>query len=282
MTLRLDMLAAAEKAKNLLDDSTDLVVNFTRGQINPDGAFKARDGRSDLYYTVFGLESLLALNGDVPGEKILTYLHQFELGQSLDLVHLACLIRCWADLSYKPNSKNFPDSVLRSVENLLVQQKTIYACFLALGAFQDLNADIPNPGNIIEIVNSLKTEDGGYANDSAIKIGSTAATAAALTILHYLKVPPPNSAVDWMFSRCHKTGGFAAIPEAPVPDLLSTATALHGLALTGVSIDNIKEQCLEFIDSLWDGKGAFYGTWADEIPDCEYTYYALLALGHLS
>ena len=29
-------------------------------------------------------------------------------------------------------------------------------------------------------------------------------------------------------------------------------------------------------------RGAFYGTWADEQPDCEYTYYGLLALGHLS
>jgi len=34
--------------------------------------------------------------------------------------------------------------------------------------------------------------------------------------------------------------------------------------------------------SLWTSRGAFYGNWADDVADCEYTYYALLALGHLS
>jgi len=71
------------------------------------------------------------------------------------------------------------------------------------------------------------------------------------------------------------------MPTAPIPDLLSTATALHALAVTGFEIDTIKERCLDFIDSLWCGKGGFYGNWADAVVDCEYTYYGLLALGHL-
>jgi hypothetical protein len=47
------------------------------------------------------------------------------------------------------------------------------------------------------------------------------------------------------------------------------------------SLDPIKESCLDFIDTLWTGK-AFCGSWADDVEDAEYTYYALLALGHLS
>ena len=39
---------------------------------------------------------------------------------------------------------------------------------------------------------------------------------------------------------------------------------------------------LDFIDTLWTNEGSFYGHWQEETLDCEYTYYALLALGHLS
>jgi hypothetical protein len=66
-----------------------------------------------------------------------------------------------------------------------------------------------------------------------------------------------------------------------MPDLLSTATALHALSGQKVSVAHLKEQTLDFLDTLWTGK-AFCGTWADDEPDCEYTYYGLLAMGHLS
>jgi prenyltransferase beta subunit len=91
--------------------------------------------------------------------------------------------------------------------------------------------------------------------------------------------------VDWLLSCLHPKGGFAVMPILRgniIPDLLSTATALHGLSLTGVSFDNIKERCLDFLDSLWSSQGAFRGNWADEVLDCEYTFYGLLALGYLS
>ncbi len=66
-----------------------------------------------------------------------------------------------------------------------------------------------------------------------------------------------------------------------MPDLLSTAAALHALVGMHVDIGAVKEPCLNFLDSLWTGR-AFCGFWADDAQDCEYTYYALLALGHLS
>ena len=76
--------------------------------------------------------------------------------------------------------------------------------------------------------------------------------------------------------------GFFAMPFAPIPDLLTTATALHALETLEVSFEHLKESCLDFIDSLWSTKGAFYGNWEEETLDCEYTFYGLLALGHLS
>jgi hypothetical protein len=49
-----------------------------------------------------------------------------------------------------------------------------------------------------------------------------------------------------------------------------------------VDFERIKEACLDFIDTLWTPRGSFFGHWGEEILDCEYTYYGLLALGHLS
>ena len=72
------------------------------------------------------------------------------------------------------------------------------------------------------------------------------------------------------------------IPDAPVPDLLSTATALHAISTLHAPLDPVRESCLDFIDSLWTNRGGFYGSWGDDAIDCEYTYYALLSLGHLS
>jgi hypothetical protein len=86
----------------------------------------------------------------------------------------------------------------------------------------------------------------------------------------------------WLLDRCHPRGGFFASSATPVPDLLSTATALHALSAMRVPFEGLAEPCLDFVDSLWTNRGGFFGTWADDAADCEYTFYALLSLGHLS
>jgi hypothetical protein len=86
----------------------------------------------------------------------------------------------------------------------------------------------------------------------------------------------------WLLDRCHASGGFLATPAAPVPDLLSTATGLHALAALDAPLAGLYETCLDFVDSLWTNRGGFFGSWVDDTLDCEYTYYGLLALGHLT
>ena len=124
--------------------------------------------------------------------------------------------------------------------------------------------------------------DGGYANHRGAAEGSTPTTAAAAMIMRHLDADPDASVAGWLLARCHPDGGFLAAPAAPMPDLLSTATALHTLAALNAPIDPVRERCLDFLDTLWTSTGGFYGSWADPTLDCEYTYYGLLALGHLS
>lgn len=127
-----------------------------------------------------------------------------------------------------------PDGTYNAVQNS--QAGNLYGCFIALGAYEDLGAEIPDPDAMLRLVDRLRATTGGYSNQEDQPTGLTP----------------------------------------------STATALHALAGLHADFENMKEPCLDFIDSLWTSKGAFYGHWGDNIADCEYTYYALLALGHLS
>lgn len=292
MTVRLDMCKAVVGAREALGDSTEAVKGFLRRQIASDGGFQGRDGRSDLYYTVFGLEASLMLGVDFDRGRMSGYLDGFGNGESLDLVHLASLIRCRTNLAIVRDPAIFSRR-LKAYESRdggfsMISgdaRGTAYGSFLALGAWQDLGFDCPDSEAMAKSIASLQRPEGGYANEAAMTAGATPATAAAICVLHYLKRPIPESAIEWLLARACPLGGFAAIPfgqDAGVPDLLSTATALHALSLIGVRVDDVRDRHLDYLDSLWNAEGGFRGHWGDEVVDCEYTYYGLLALGTLT
>ncbi len=287
------MLQVARLAPNVLGEATDPVRQFLRSLQNPDGGFNDRGGNSDLYYTAFGLEGLIALREQVPVESVTRYLRSFGDGAKLDFVHLACLARSWASLSIdsvnagardaiasRIESHRTPDGGYDSIPNS--QFGTLYGCFLAWGAYQDLGREMPDAQGMVGCIRSLRAEDGGYANQRNLPMGLTPSTAAAVTLLRQLGEDVPAELGAWLMARCRAEGGFFATPMAPLPDLLSTATALHALAGMRADFSAVKEPCLDFVDTLWSSKGGFYGTWEDDALDCEYTFYALLALGHLS
>ena len=287
------MLRAASLAPGLLRNARDHVADFLRGQFNGDGGGKDRSGESDIYYTVFALEGLAALGLEPPAEATVEYLRGFGDGADLDFVHRTCLARCWAMMPDGALSADVARSILRQIEAHRSadggygsspggELGTVYHCFLALGAYQDLNVggELPNPERLLDCVCGLATADGAFANEHGMAFGTTPTTAAAAILMRQLDMPVPQTVGDWLLARCHDRGGFLATVSAPIPDMLSTATALHALAGLGVSVAEIKESCLDFVESLWTGR-AFRGHWADDVEDCEYTYYALLALGHL-
>ena len=284
------MLQVARLAPKQLGDSRDLVTAFLHGQRNPDGGFRDRSGNSDLYYTVFGLEALSAVQAD-PGIETVAYASRFGDGDGLDFVHLACLARVWAAVS-----RDLPAprrAILERIESHRstnggysqtrgVAEGNLYAAFLALGAYQDLRAEMPDRSRLVDSVARCRARDGGYANRPDMAEGLTPLTAAAIALLRQLEGAVPPDVADWLLARCRPEGGFLASAGAPIPDLLSTATGLHALTSLHVEFGSIREACLDFVDTLWTSRGGFYGSWADDTLDCEYTYYGLLALGHLS
>jgi prenyltransferase beta subunit len=285
------MLRAVRQSLGQLGGSSELVGGYVRSQRGPDGGFRDRGGRSDLYYTVFGLELLAALGAPVPPETV-AFLLAFGLGDQLDLVHLSCLIRSRAAVGLQWSNADSQALAARIERHRAADggydsepgasTGTAYACFLATMAYEDLELPVPDRDGLLSSLMQLRADDGGFANHAGHAVGLTPTTAAAATLLRSLGVDCPPALVAWLLARRHPDSGFYAVPGAPIPDLLSTATALHALACMNVPLDAFREPCLDFVRSLWSDDGAFAGSWADPTPDCEYTYYGLLALGHLA
>jgi prenyltransferase beta subunit len=294
VSLRLQLLQVARLAPRLLADSTDLVREFYRQQFDAEGAAGDRAGKPDLYYTIFALAGAQALDVPVPAERTREWLQSHGRGEHLDFVHLGALARCWAALGTEQMPPGLDRALLERIESFRkpdggyegdrrLPHGTAYGAFVALGAYQDLGHTPPHPLELIRSLKRLETPDGAWSNAPGLPTGSLNATAGAVTLIRHLGFPVNPAVGSWLLAQQHRDGGFLAVPGAPLPDLLSTATALHALACLERRIPSIvHERCLDFIDTLWSAEGGFHGHWADDHLDAEYTFYGLLALGHLS
>jgi prenyltransferase beta subunit len=289
------MLQVARLAQKVLGDSAELIAKFIDAQFTPGGAARDRSGRPDLYYTIFALAAAEALQMEGASSRakgLRPYLEKFGDGAGLDFVHLGALARCWAA------TKELPDGLAERLlghvekfrsddggyhETACSPHGHAYGCFVALGAYQDLGAIPPEPLRMVQCLKFLETPDGAWGNVRGMREGTVPATAAAVTLLHQFDLPIHERVAAWLLAQQHESGGWLAVPGAPLPDLLSTATALHALAcLEQPLTDSAKERALDFVDTLWNASGGFHGHWADDELDSEYTFYGLLALGHLA
>ncbi len=220
------MLQVARLAPKLLGDSAPLVEAFFRGKQRADGGFCDRGGRSDLYYTVFGLEGLAALRAAVPLERAEPFLRSYGDGEGLDLVHQACLARCWASFPPACRPAWGSDRLLARIEGHRsadggydlrpgASQGSLYGCFLALGTYQDVGADLPSPGGMLECIERLRTIDGGYTNHLDLPLGLTPATAAAVVLKRQLDAAPEPTLEQWLLGRCRPGRRLLRRPDGP-------------------------------------------------------------------
>ena len=343
MSLRQDMLRAARRAKAALPDA-GAAVTFVRGQALPDGGFRDRSGKADLYYSVFGLQCLRALESasepsieyapkpaatgrSEPAAEAAgysrpcaeRYLGSFGDPRGLDLVHAACLARCWALVRprHPAGRAGAGRALVERIESFRSAEGgynpvagsaagSAYGCFLALGAWQDLGREPPDAAQygpvragIVRCVRSLRIAGGGYTNEASLPFASAPATAAAALVLAELGQPADESAAAYLLNCVHPSGGLVAMIGAPAADLLSTATGLHALARMGAPPDPSAPSsaaaaaplplrrvdaaaALGFVAGLMLEDGGFRGAQDDRAADCEYTFYGLLALGHLA
>lgn len=289
-----NMLETACAARDALGGDTARVLRFLEMQRHPCGGYMNRAGQPDLYYTVFGIDCSMALGGAEPGPDLEAYVRTFGNGESLDLIHLACLARCWARLPGPGIDRARKDAwrglmeEYRTPDGGYAMERgsstlSVTASFLSAQASSDLGVLPPNALRAFGALSSLGARDGAYGNVPGLAQGTTIATAGVMLLWHRLHFPVDSALKDWLLARCHPEGGFLATPGAPLPDLLSTATALFALRQLERPLDATRRSaCLRFVEDLMADSGGFGGHWADDTPDCEYTFYALLSLGCLA
>ncbi len=292
-SFRLEMLQVARLAPKVLGDSAELVAGFLQRHLTPEGGFADRAGRPDLYYTVFGLESLLALRKEASLEATRAYVQSFGDGAGLDFVHLCSLARCAANLGRDVLTEEVKTGLAARIEAYRTpdggyhgspgkSDGSAYGDLLAWGAYSDLALPMPEEHGLLQSLLTLQLPDGSFANERDMPQGTTPTTAAGVILCSHLGHKPSPLTGEWLMKQAHAGGGFLAVPGAPLPDLLSTATALHALESLQTNWQVLREPSLDFVDSLWNAEGGFHGHWADDDLDVEYTSYGLLALGHLS
>ncbi|MBM4163130.1 MAG: hypothetical protein FJ222_01610 [Lentisphaerae bacterium] len=298
-----DIIAAAAQARILISsEGAARVAAFFLSARGAAGLFRDRAGRPDLYYSVFGLGGLIALGVGLPQPRDVRRCLDAEAGVTKEESFTDCVsrIRCLRCLNLlgdvQPgDALKFEQSVARleryrsadggySHEREHAPQGTVYAAYLVEQAHRDAGIAWRDPERTITALDTLCTPDGGYTNHSGTPRGSTTATAAAAVLLiRHGKCQPARRAVDYLARQRHPDGGYRASQAAPLPDLLSTATALYAESLCEPLTDKPPfRPTAAFIEGLWNGDSGFRSQAADPVSDVEYTFYALLALGALA
>lgn len=261
------------------------LVAFLHAQKTADGGYRGRGDGSDLYYTSFALAALSALGEPDESASVRAYLHAFLRRGTKTLVDHVCLLRSLHLVC--PDNAELPALRARLEEYRSAdggyapvagaRRTTAYAPYLVLLGYEQELA--PDAQRIRPAVCALRAQDGGYGNDDAAA-GSAPATAAGLLLELAFGCTPHQITLHFL-RGLYAGGGWLAVPGAPVADLLSTATVLHALRSAGADMSDVRAASLAFVEARWDAGGGFCAHALDTRPDCEYTFYGLLALGSL-
>jgi geranylgeranyl transferase type-2 subunit beta len=284
------LIGTARGALSILDGgAVDAIEEYVLSRRVRSGGFRGRSGDPDVYYSMFALWSLAALRrdvADVAGVATIGAGGEDEL----DLAHLAAVIetealvagpgcRGWRDRSRwaglietfrRPHGGYAPERT--------ASEGSLGGTYLAVLAHERLREPVPGRDDVVRFVLSKRTGD-GFSEVCGSDHPTVVSTAAAVAVLRSLA---PGCAPDpgWLWTcYCAGEGGFKAFSAAPEADLLSTAVALFVLRDAGAAPSGVRNAVLRFVQGLWRDDGGFSAGRSDTATDCEYTFYALLAMG---
>ncbi|PTN08232.1 prenyltransferase/squalene oxidase repeat-containing protein [Mangrovibacterium marinum] len=285
-TISIRLVNTLEKGKaHLSEDALRQVRSFVSSQMADDCAFRNKGGKSDLYYTVFGWMLCYVLGIKLDSGKMKNYLAR-QKPDEFDLIHYAAYMRCsiLADLSKNGKLMTWLGSLKSKKTKDITEFSGIphddpnspYTQFIWLSLLEDTGNKPTNRAEILANLSDYQLEKGGFRNMPNGLGASTNATVAALSVKGQLEGYKPNRDVQFLKNLQQENGGFFAASASPVPDLLSTATALFILQCYK---EKPRYSATEFLEAHWLETGGFCPTLIDETSDVEYTFYGLLALG---
>lgn len=288
-TLSYRLLKTLQRGKKQLSkDAVHRISAFVESQRTDEEAFIGKNGKADLYYTLFGWMLSYILGAGLDTRKMKEYVERIEAGR-LDFIHYAAYMRCLLLIRLmeagkagvllrllSPVSVAEPDDCSRLPHN---DPCAPYTQFIRLSLQEDTGRRIKDKEYILRSLAAYRLPGGGYMNTQDGLTATTNATVAALAVSGQLNGYKDNADIRYLHGLQHPSGGFSAAQGSPVPDLLSTATALFMLHGYGIPP---KYAANDFITAHWLEQGGFSATLLEDKSDVEYTFYGLLALGSLA
>jgi len=267
--------------------------------LGQNGGFRGRkvnglEGAGDLYYSGFALRGLFLLGG-LEDETLLPpiagFLEEQQCRDDLSPVEILSWTFC-ATLVYAVQEKVFlPEqkaALLRRWEGFrrsdgcfAASEKSVvsstYTTFLTAIFYELLGESERSRSIPVEPVLERRRSDGGFVELPPLKYSGTNPTAAAVGLLTLLESPLPEKSKTVEFlCRCQQSaGGFQAHARIPLPDLLSSFSAVMALCDLGAA-DQVNRSALRnFVASLRSPDGGYFGMFADQQSDVEYTFYGM-------
>lgn len=293
------MIEHLRNALNLLDVQGQYeVFRFLVSQQNVDGGFQDRGGRSDLYYSLFGMMMLMTEKraretGDRKSEtgkqlpeleavegsnlhgailKLKQFVTHQQNSEISGFIEKCCLALLQKELKAGRNSRIA--TLVSLGKSFWKERRSINISYRSFVLFLTLDA-------ILSIRWVLKFGAKRILLQTTIDQHSPCSEVAAKVFLQKMMNQNTSEDQELLKSFACETGGFRAFQHVEHADMLSTAVALFALDFAGSDLRLLKPACLDFIQQNFVD-GAFLSGDGDQTADLEYTFYGLLALGVLA
>ena len=295
------MLRLATGIATLPETDRAVAVSFFLDAQTENGGFRGRRGIGELYYTDFALRGLTLLDA-MPNcnRSILAFLktaltrndlaqNDLECVERVSLLNSALILEAtWGEdlfseiltspgIWFCDQLHQFKTSDGGFASSGESQYSSTYHNFLVLSTMQLFGWEGIDVDRIVQNILNRQRPDGGFVELPPLKVGGTNPTAAAVCLLGMLDIHdyPKDNARCFLKSMQSEEGGFLAHARIPVPDLLSTFTAIVALHELDAWDAFDTEKTLRFVRSLRHDSGGYAGACWDHEPDVEYTFYAL-------
>ena len=272
----------------------DKLRTYFLAALDHNGGFRGRKGNGDLYYSAFAIRGLFLL-GVLDDEELLPrvvdFLEDQKRRENLSPVDLLSWTFC-ATLVHTVRGTEFLPEHIVSLLNRWERFRCPDGCFAAseksafsstyttflTAIFYELLGEPKRSQTIpVEPIVERRRSDGGFVELPPLQYSGTNPTAAAVGLLALLEVPllEKEKTVEFL-CRCQQpTGGFQAHARIPIPDLLSSFSAMTALYDLGAA-DRVNRFALRnFVTSLRSPDSGYFGVALDQQSDVEYSFYGI-------
>lgn len=264
------IITTARQSARIFDESIlNEIRNFLKYSQHESGGFMDRAGNPDLYYSLFGVWSALALEEIEILSQVRSWAESIRPEKSTSVIEVACLLMIRKTLGMKGSSS----FLFRLLARLTVSSKNISPYYRLFITLLLIDTFLPNLTN-------LKWPGKKRLLQRAGKIISSCTEAVAALVVSAKAGAYTGKLQDQLVAFFNEETGFTAFHGKKDGDMLSTSAALFALRFSGFDLRGMTPACLDFLGRNYS-EGAFLSGDGDPELDIEYTFYGLLAAGSL-